>query len=169
MQRGLELSHIGTGDHVHLRGADELRDELAVRAVIRLQWCAHLLHPAVAQHDDTVRERHGLHLVMSDVDRGSTQFPMQLCDLHPRLSAQRRIQVGQRFVEQKYLGRTNYCASDCDALPLTAGQLLGRALQVRLKVENFGDVLDLLADHCRIYLRQHQREAHVVVDAHVRV
>jgi len=61
-------------------------------------------HPAVAQHDDTVRERHGFHLVMSDVDRGGTQFPMQLCDLHARLSAQRRIQVDSGSSNRNTLG-----------------------------------------------------------------
>jgi len=49
---------------------------------------------------------------------------MQLCDFHPRLSAQCRVEVGQRFIERR-LGATTIARPIADALPLTAGQLFG--------------------------------------------
>ena len=146
-----------------------MRDELVVRAVVQIQRCADLLDLAVAQHHDAMRERHGLDLVVSHVDRGSVELTVQLRDFHPRLPAQRGVEIGQRLVEQEHLGRADDRPADRHALALPARELLRRALEIRCQVENLGGALDFLADHRRIGLRQHEREAHVVVDGHVRV
>ncbi len=98
--------------------------------VVELQRRADLLDRAVAQHDHAVGQRHRLDLVVRDVDRRRAEVAVQLGDLDPRLAAQRRVEVGQRLVEQEDLGRPHDRAADRHALALAAGELLRRALQV---------------------------------------
>lgn len=57
---------------------------------------------------------------------------MQLGDFEPGGDAQSRIEVGQRFVEQEYLGIADDRPADGDTLPLAAGQLLGQALEIEM-------------------------------------
>ena len=156
-------------DHVHLRRADELGDELVRRPVVQLQRRADLLDHAVAQHHDAVGQRHRLDLVVRDVDRGRAQVAVQLGDLDARLAAQRRVEVGQRLVEQEDLGRTHDGAADRDPLALAARQVLRRAVQVLRQVQDLGRAADLLLDLGLVDVGQPQRKRHVVGHAHVRV
>ena len=48
---------------------------------------------------------------------------LQLGDLEPHLHAQRRVEVGQRLVEQEGLRLAHDGAADGDALALAAGEL----------------------------------------------
>jgi hypothetical protein len=164
-----ELRQLGSGQHVHLRRADELRDELVGRPVVQLQRRAHLLDLAVAQHHHAVGQRHRLDLVVGDVDRRRAQLAVQLGDLDRGLAAQGGVEVGQRLVEQEHLGRSHDGAADRHPLALAAGQLAWRALQVRHEVEDLRGPLDLVADRRGIGLGELEREAHVLEHAHVRV
>ena len=52
--------------------------------------------PAV-KHNDAVRQRHGLDLVVGDVDDVGREAPVQRPQLHAHLVAQGRIEIGQRL------------------------------------------------------------------------
>jgi hypothetical protein len=58
------------GDEVHARAADEAGDEGVAGALVEFLGRADLLDAAVAQHHDAVGQRHGLDLVVRDVDHG---------------------------------------------------------------------------------------------------
>ena len=60
---------------------------------------------------------------MGDIDRGGAELLLQACDLEPHLHAERRIEVGQRLVEQEGLRLAHDGAADRDALALAAGEL----------------------------------------------
>ncbi len=121
-------AHQGRRHQVHLRRADELGDEDVGRVVVEFQRGADLLDAAAVEHDDALRQRHRLDLVVGDVDDGRAQAAVQAGDLHAHLHAQRGIEVGQRLVEQEQLGLARDRAPDRHALALAAGQVLGLAL-----------------------------------------
>src|SRR3546814_13437044 len=106
--------------------------------VVELQGRADLLDPAGAQHHDLVGQRHGLDLVVGDVDHGGVEVVVQLRDLDAHLHAQRRVQVRQRLVEQEDLRLAHERAADRDPLPLAAGQLLRLAAPPVLELQDPG-------------------------------
>ena len=168
---------------VHLRRADEARDEQVRRVVEDLLRRADLLDVAVAHDDDAVAEGHGLDLIVRDVDERGVDLLAQLDDLGAHLVAQLRVKVRERLVHQQHLGASDDGAADGHALALAAGERLG------LAVEELGDIkdlcrlahaaVDLVVGHflemrlaVRVRLRdllELEREGDVFIDGHVRI
>ena len=94
------------GDEVHARRTEEAGDEPVGGAVVELERRADLLDLAVIEDHDPARHRHGFGLVVRHVDHRRLELGMQPPELDPHLRAQRRIEVGQRFVEQEDVGRS---------------------------------------------------------------
>ena len=90
-------------EEVHLRRADEARDEQVGRAPVELLGRADLLDDALVHDHDPVGEGHGLDLVVGDVDHGGAQLLVQPRDLEPDGRAQGGVEVGERLVEQEHL------------------------------------------------------------------
>jgi hypothetical protein len=156
-------------EEVHLRAAYETGDEAVDGPVVQRQRRARLLDTAVAQHDDAVGHRHGLDLVVRDVDHRRAEIGMQLGQLDAHLDPQLRIEVRQGLVEQEKPRLAHDGASDRHALALAARKGLGLALQVVLDLQQTGGGLDPLVDHRLVLAGGLQAESHVVVDRHVRV
>ena len=81
--------------------------------------------------------RHGLDLVVGDVDHRRAQLLVQPRQLDAHVHAQRGVQVGQRLVEQEDLGLAHDGAADGHALALAARQFL------RVAAQQLGDAQDL--------------------------
>ena len=137
--------------------------------VIEFERRAHLLDDAVLHHHDLVGHRHGLDLVMRDIDRRGLEPLMQLLDLGPHRDAQFCIEVRQRLVEQKHLRIAHDGAAHRDALALAAGQLARIAFQQLAQVENIGGAINLGFDLGGVRAAQFQREAHIGGHRHVRI
>ena len=161
---------------VHLRRADEAGHEEVARVVVELQRAAALRHRPVARHrlaaveqQDAVGQRHRLDLVMGDVDgAGAAEVAVQLGDLEAGLHPQRRVQVGERLVEQEDAGLAHDRAADGHPLALAARERLGLAVEQVIELQHLGRGAHLLADHRLVHLGQPQAEGHVLVDGHVR-
>ena len=67
---------------------------------------------------------------------------MQPDQLGPHLHPQRRVEVGQRLVQEEQLGLANQRAAERYPLALPAGELIRAALQQVLDLENFGNLLN---------------------------
>ena len=89
----------------------------------------------VTQDRDAIAHGHRLNLVVGDVNGGGAQSPLQSGDLIAGLHPQFRVQVGQRFVHQEHLRSAHDRAPHRHPLALSAGQILGFAIQVRLQIE----------------------------------
>ena len=170
-------------EEVHLRRTDEAGDEQVRGVVEHLLRGADLLNEAVAHDDDAVAERHGLDLIVRDVDKGRVDLLAQLDDLRAHLVAQLCVKVRERLVHQQHLGASDDGAADGHALALAAGERLG------LAVEELGDIKDLrrlahaavdivvghflemrLAVRVRLCdLLELEREGDVFIDGHVRI
>jgi hypothetical protein len=156
-------------EEVHRRRADEPCDEDVVGVVVHVAWRVHLLEDAVLQHGDPVAHRHGLDLVVGDVDGGDPEPPLQRRDLAARLDAELGVEVGQRLVHQEDLRRADDGAAHGDPLALATGQCLRLAVEVLLEVEDLGGLGDPLVDLLLGLPGDLEGEAHVLGDGHVRV
>src|SRR5262249_12676407 len=114
---------------VHRRRSDEAGDEARRRMVVEFLRRADLLDAPVMHHPHAVGERHGLDLVMGDIDRRGLHLLVHPLDLGAHLDAQFGVEIGQRLVEQEYLGIAHDGASHGDALALSARQCLGPAVE----------------------------------------
>ena len=134
------------------------------RFVVKLGGRGELLQLAVAQHGDPVAHRHGLHLVVGDVDGGGAQPALQRGDLGAGLHPQLGVQVGQRLVHAEHLRRPHDRAAHRHPLALATGELGRFAVQEIGQVEQLGGLLDLLAALVGRHPAQLEREAHVLGD-----
>ena len=164
-----QFSRVGCGNDVHLRGTDELGNKLVGRPVVQVQRRAHLLNAAITQHHHAVGQRHGFDLVVGDVNRGGTQITMQLGDLYAGLSAQGSIQIGQRLIKQKHLGRAHNGTPDRHPLALSAREFFGRALQVFGEIEDVRGAGHLVLDLGLRHIGQLEGKTHVLEHTHVRI
>ncbi len=156
-------------DHVHGRAADEAGDEQAHRPVVELLRRGDLLQLALAHHGHAVAHRHGLDLVVSHVDGGDAEVPLQRPDLGAHLHAELGVEVGQRLVHQERLGLAHDGAPHGDPLALAAGQGARLAVQEVLETEDLRRVPHPLVDLILRDLAQTQAEGDVVVDLEVGV
>ena len=137
--------------------------------IIDIERRADLLDDAVAQDDDPVGHGHGLDLVMGDIDGRRLQPLMQFLDLGAHLHAQFGVEIGQGLVEEEHRRIAHDGAAHGDALALAAGEFARVAREIGLEIEDLRGPADLLVDLALRALRQLQREAHVVLDVHMRV
>ena len=131
---------------VHRRRADEAGDEQAVRPVVELERRADLRDRAAVEHDDLVGHGHRLDLIVGDVDHRRLERLVQLADLDPHLHAQRRVEIGERLVEQERLRLAHDRAPDRDALALAAGKLARLAIEIVGQVQGRRRLAHLLLD-----------------------
>ena len=127
---------MGGGDEVHGRRADEAGHEEVGRVLVERVRLVHLLHHAVVEDGHAMPHRHGLHLVVRDVDRRDAQARLQVGQLRPGLHAQLGVEVGERLIHEEDLGVPHDGTAHGHALALAARELLGLAVQVVDQVQD---------------------------------
>ena len=123
------------GEEIHRRLADEARDPGIDRLVVDLARRAELLQFALMHDGDLVGHRHGLELVVRDIDHGRAEGALQMLDLAAHVGPQLGVEMGDRLVEQEELGLAHDGAADGDALLLAAGEFLRAALEQLVDLE----------------------------------
>ena len=156
-------------EDVHAGIADEACHEQVGRAGVQVRGRGHLLQAAGAQHRHARSERHGLDLVMGDIQGRGPEAPMQRRDLGSDLHSQLGIEVGERFVHEEHAGVAHHRAAHRDSLPLTTRQRAGHALQKILQCQEAGRLRDLGAHLGLGQLAHAQGELQIAPDAHVRI
>ena len=111
--------------------------------------------------------RHGLDLVVGDVNHRRLKPLMEPRDFGPHLDPHLGVEVRERFVEEENLRLADDRAPDCDSLPLTAGERFRLAIEQRLDPENAGGVDYPFLDFGLGKFSQLQAEGEIVVNAHV--
>src|SRR5208283_1186123 len=125
----------------HVRHADEIRDEAALRSQIDIGRRADLLDPAVAHYSEPVGERQRFVLIMRDDDESGVELALNLLELELRLLAQFSVEGAERLVEQQELRPRRQRPGERHALLLAARDLVDAA---RAKVRQLNDVEKLL-------------------------
>ena len=106
---------------------------------------------------------------MGDIDHGRADFLMQSCDLHAHLNPQFRVEIRQRFIEQKHLRPAHNGTADRYPLPLPTRESSWLSLEVIVKFQNpasFGDLLRNLMLWMAIHT---QAKPHVFLHGHMRI
>jgi hypothetical protein len=85
-------------------------------------------------------------------------------DLGARLDAQLGVEVRERLVHQEHGRLAHDRASERDALPLAAGELLRLAVEQVLELDRLGRLVDAALDLGLGHLSQLQAECEVVAD-----
>ena len=158
-----------SAEEVHRRRADEARDEQVRRLVVELLRPVDLLEHAHAHDRDAVAHRHGLDLVVSDVDRRRAELVLELRDLGPHLDTQLGVEVRERLVHEEDLRVADDRSAHRDPLLLASRKLPGLAREIRRQVEELRRPRDPVVDVLLRRLPQPQAERDVVRDRQVRV
>ena len=157
------------GDEVHRGRPDEPGDEQVRGGVVQVVGRADLLQDALAQHRDPVPQRHRLGLVVGDVHGRRAQPALHPGDLGAHLSAQLRVQVRQRLVEQEGVRLADDGATHRHPLALPAGEVRRLAVEVLGELEQLRGLRDALLDLLLGGVLQAQRERDVLEHVQVRV
>ena len=123
---------------------------------------------AVEEHD-FVGEGHGFDLVVGDVDDAGADFGVQAAEFLAHLYAQGGVEVRQRFVEEEDFGVAHEGAADGDALALATAERFGFSIEVVFELQQARGGADAAVDLGGRDFGELEAEAHVFVDAHVRV
>src|SRR5439155_1566013 len=156
-------------DEIHRRRADELRHEEVARPIVELLRLRDLLQQAVAHDRNAIAERHGLDLVVRDVDRGDIELALEPRDLGTHLDPQLRVEVGERLVHKERTGLTHDRSSHRHALTLAPGQRSRLLREHRVEPERLRGTVHPLAAAVLLHAAELQAKGHVVERAHVRV
>ena len=117
-------------------------DEHAARPVVDLERRAGLQHLALVHHRDHVGHRHGLDLVVGDVDRGGADAVVQPAQLLAHQLAERGIERAQRLVHQERLGPAHDGAAQRHALAVAAGEAADRPVEQMVDAQELRGLLD---------------------------
>src|SRR5688572_8269829 len=156
-------------DEVHAGRSNEASDEAIGRRSIDVDRSSDLLDVAISQHHDPVSERHRLDLIVCDVDRRRIQSPLETADLDPHLRAKSGVEVRQRLVEQKHLRLAYHGTPHRHALPLSAGKLLGLAIEQRLEPKDSARPCNAAIDLLPPDVLEPAPEREILSNRHVRI
>jgi hypothetical protein len=124
---------------------------------------------AVAEDDDAVAHGHRLRLVVGDEEDGRSHPGEEEFQLRPHADAERRVEVGERLVEEADRRRADDRPADGDALALAAGELARLALEERADLHQFGNLADPAGDlGLRLPLHP-ERKGEVAGDVQMRI
>ena len=154
---------------VHCGRPDEARDEAACGSAVHIGRRADLLHPAGIHHHDAIGERHGLDLVVGDVERRGREPRVQFAQLDPHLRAQLGVEVRQRLVEEEHLGIADDGTTHRDALALAARELARTPPQQVAQAQDVGGAVHPGRDLGPGHAADPQPVGHVLEHGHVRI
>ena len=103
---------------------------------------------------------------MGDIDHGGGKLAVELGDLDAGIDPERRIQIGQRLVEEEDAGLAHDGPADGNPLALAAGELAGLAVQERRQMQDLGGAAYLGVD-LGLAPAELQPEGDVAIDRHM--
>ena len=156
-------------EDVHRRVADERGDECVGRPIVELLRRRDLLQAPAIEHGDAMPERHRFGLVVSDVDHRGVRAPLQVGDLGAHLDAQFGVEVRQRLIEQRHRRLAHQRTPHGHPLPLSAGELLGQAIEQRSQLEDVRRPGDALVHFVARHTAHLEREGEVLAHGHERI
>ena len=106
---------------------------------------------------------------MGDIDGCCPQLRVEPGNFHPCVMPQRRIEIGQRLIEQKHIGIAHNCPANRHPLALTTREGRRAAVQQGLHLQDLRSRLNPLADLFFGHPLQIKREGHVIKNRHMRI
>ena len=115
--------------------------------MVQLQRFPNLRHATGVQHHDFVGQRHRFDLIVGDVNHCAAQAFMQTGDFDTHLHTQCSIEVGERFIEQKYAWLGHQRTANRHTLTLTTGERFRFAIQQMRQLQHFRHLVNALVNH----------------------
>src|SRR5439155_2329442 len=112
-----------------------------LRPLVQLIRASQLLDPALAHDGDGVGHRHGLFLVMRDVDEGDPDVVLDRLQFELHLLAELQVERSERLVEEQDAGTVYERARERHALLLATGELARLAVLEALEPDEYEDLL----------------------------
>src|SRR5215217_7095465 len=137
--------------------------------VVHLLRRVDLLHLTVLEDDDPIGHRHGLGLVVGDVDARCPDPIVQLGDLRPHLHPELGVEVGERLVHKEGLRLADYGTPEGHPLPLATRERLRLPVEETLDGEYPCGLLHPARDLRLVQLAELEGETHVLPHVHMRV
>src|SRR5436305_14952982 len=119
--------HFGFIEKVHGWRANKSCDKQIGGMIIQFLGRTYLLNNAPIQHHDTSAHRHGLCLIMCDIDNSSQEPLVEPENIGPCLYTHFYIQVEQWSIHQEDLWLSHNSAAKCYTLPWPTAKCLGFA------------------------------------------
>ncbi len=138
------ISFDDCGDEIAL--AEEVGDEGRCRPLVELRRLTELDQPAAAQDGDSVGHRQRLFLIVRDIDKRLAEPLMQELQFPLQLRSQLLVERAQRLIQEQKVRREDQRPSEGDALLLTTGQLLWRALGKLSQLDEIQRAADAIFD-----------------------
>ena len=91
---------------------------------------------------------------MGYIYESNVQSLVQLRNLRSHGSTELRVQIGKRFIQQKYRGIPDHGAAQGHTLSLTAGKLFGLPGQQMLQIQDLRRLMHALVDLRRVLLAE---------------
>ena len=154
MQVAIQEVHVGT--------AQKAGHKQVPRPVVYLQRRPYLLYLPLMHDHHPITERHGLGLIMRDIEHRSLHPREEQFQFGPHLDAQFGVQVAERFVQQERLGVAGDRPSQRDPLPLAAAQLARLPIQQVVNLQRLGRLLHAALDFRPRHLAHLEPKADVV-------
>ncbi len=120
----------------------EVGDEQVCRSLIDVARRADLLDGPAVEDRDAVGERHGLGLVVGDIDEGDAGAPLQGLQFGAHALAQLGIEVGERLVEEQDRRLDHQRTGKRDTLLLPAAELRRVAVLEALQADRRQNLVD---------------------------
>ncbi len=133
-------------EEIHRRHTDQRGDEAIGGPAVEGQGVGHLLQAPLAEDRHPLAQRHGLGLIVGDIDGGCAQAVVEAADFALQLAAQGGFQVRERLIEEEEFGLADQGPAQGDALPLSAGELTGAAVQEVVDAQRGGGGADAAFD-----------------------
>src|SRR6185437_442605 len=148
---------------------DEAGDVKIRRTFVQVGGRSNLLNDTGPHDGNAIRERHRLHLVMSDVRGRRSKLPVKIRKFKAHAVAESGVQVRKRFVEQEKTWLANNGPTDRHPLTLAARKLRRLTHQVILQSKDRRSAPNRFLDFRRGPLREPQGERKVPEYTEVRV
>src|SRR4051794_1954931 len=126
--------------------AQEARDEFARRLSRDFGRCCELLDSALVKQRDSVSEREGFLLVVSDEDRGEAELVVDLAQRAPKFAPDLGVERAERLVEQQDAGLARERSGEGNALALAARELARVALAEARQLDELEQLIDAGGD-----------------------
>ncbi len=128
-----------------------------------------MLQAPLAEHGHPLAQRHGLGLIVGDIDGRGAQAVVEAADFALQLAAEAGFQVRERLVEEEEFGLADQGPAQGNALPLSAGELPRAAVEQVVDAQHGGGGGDAALDFGLGGPPQRQAEGQVAEDRQVRI
>ena len=132
-------------------------------------WRVALLKHTVAQHGDSMSQRHRFDLVMSHVNRGHSEALVKPTELCAKRHSELCIEVGQRLVHEEGLRLADHRSTHGNSLALPTREDSGLTIEQGTEAEHTRDILHSFIALGPWGTPESESKSKVLVDRHLGV